>query len=142
MVKGIRHIGLVVQDVQKAISFYQDLLGFKVFWDRIEEGPFIETISALSFLKVRTIKMRSENGSVLELLCYDPSAGRTVKKLSQSGFSHLALTVDDLDGMFHSLKGENVEFLSPPQISPDKKAKVSFCKDFEGNFLELVQELG
>ncbi len=141
MIKGVRHIGLVVNDAQKALLFYQDFLGFTVYWDRVEEGTFIETLSGVSPLKVRTVKMKSGNGCVLELLCYDTQSCFSVKKLFHSGFSHFALTVEDLDGMFVFLKEKGVEFVSPPQVSPDKKAKVSFCRDFEGNHLELVQDL-
>lgn len=141
MIKGIRHIGLVVEDAEKALSFYRDLLGFKVYWDKIEEGDFIETILAASPLRARTIKMKSADGCVLELLCYDSSFRPSAQKLCRSGFSHIALTVDDLDDIFVFFKEKGVEFLSQPRISPDGKAKVSFCRDFEGNFLELVQEL-
>lgn len=141
MIKGIRHVGLVVEDAERALSFYRDLLGFKVYWDEIEEGDFIETILASSPLKVRTIKMKSANDCVLELLCYNSYSCSPNQKLRHSGFSHIALTVGDMDDIFVFLKEKGVKFLSEPRISPDKKAKVSFCRDFEGNFLELVQEL-
>jgi len=142
MIKSIRHIGLVVRNTEKALSFYRDFLGFKVYWDKIEEGSFIETITGLSRVKVRTIKMQSLNGCVLELLYYEAYPGPSpVKELQQAGFTHMAITVGDLDKAFVTLKEKGVDFLSLPQISPDNKTKVVFCRDLEGNFLELVQEL-
>ena len=141
MIKGLRHIGLVVKDAQMALSFYQELLGFKVDRDKIETGIFIESILAMPSVKIRTIKMKDGNGCVLELLCYDTPALIPSKTLSQSGFTHIALTVEDLDGICIFLKRKGVEFLSSPHVSPDGKAKVVFCRDFEGNFLELVQDL-
>lgn len=141
MIKGIRHVGLVVEDIEKALLFYRDILGFKVYWDKIEEGDFIETISHTPSLKLRTVKMKSADGSVLELLSCNQRSSLPVKKLYQTGLSHMALTVEDLVSVFSVLKEKGIKFLSVPQVSPDGKAKVSFCRDFEGNFLELVQEL-
>ena len=139
-IQMIRHVGVVVEDVEKELLFFRDLLGFEVYWDKIEHGVFIETILKIPSVRVRTIKMRSKNGCALELLRYDTSFS-SEKKICQTGFTHIAITVLDLDQTYRFLKEKNIEFLSEPKISPDKKAKVAFCRDPEGNFLELVEEL-
>ncbi|VVB63242.1 Metallothiol transferase FosB [uncultured archaeon] len=140
MIKNIRHVGVVVDDVERALSFYRDLLGFEVFWDKVEQGEFVETVLNITSVRVRTIKMRSDNGCVLELLHFGQNPPAT-KSIRQNGLTHIALSVIDIDQTYSLLKENKIEFLSAPQASPDKKAKVSFCRDFEGNFLELVQEL-
>ena len=146
MIKGIRHIGLVVEDVEKALLFYQDFLGFKIYWDKIEKGSFIETISAISPLSVRTIKMKSANGCVLELLCYDScSRSSYEKKLCQAGFAHMAITVDDIDGIFVFLKEKGVRGLHFGTFSEEAKnffLKSGFTVLFQGKRTYLESYLG
>ena len=39
------------------------------------------------------------------------------------------------------MKKENIEFINKPIITLDNKAKVAFCKDPNGCFIELVELL-
>ena len=57
------------------------------------------------------------------------------------GCIHLAITVDDVEQTVKILQGSGVTFLSSPMLSDDGKAKVCFCRDPEGNYLELVEEI-
>lgn len=142
MVKGLRHAGLVVKNVNKALYFYGELLGFTILNDQLETGTFIAHILGMPGVEVRTIKMRCGNDGVLELLCFDrlsPVAG--IKKLTRCGFTHIALTVKNLDELHMKLIGSGIQFISYPSVSGDNKAKVAFCRDLERNFIELVQEL-
>ena len=36
MIKGVRHTGIVVNEIENAIKFWVKLLGFKVLIDQIE----------------------------------------------------------------------------------------------------------
>lgn len=36
---------------------------------------------------------------------------------------------------------DSIEFISPPQVSPDSYAKVAFCQAPEGTYIELVELL-
>jgi len=44
MVKNIRHIGFSIRNEEKALSFYRDLLGFKVVKKAREDENFINKI--------------------------------------------------------------------------------------------------
>ena len=70
MITKIRHTGIVVEDLDKALEFYRDVLEFKVEKSMNERGPFIETILGLKGVVVTTIKMSAPDGSFIELLCY------------------------------------------------------------------------
>ena len=39
------------------------------------------------------------------------------------------------------LKERGIEFNCPPTLSVNQNLKVTFCRDFEGNFLELTEEI-
>jgi len=142
--KAIRHFGIVVSDIEKSLYFYRDLLGLKIKIDALEEGNFINTISGLKNIKVRTVKMLADKGDTLiEFLWYKshPRKRRKNNDIYNIGASHPAFTVENLDYEYKRLKGKGVKFNSPPQISPNGKAKVAFCHDPDGNPIELVEEL-
>lgn len=140
--KAIRHFGIVVTDMEKSLEFYRDLFRLKVKADAIEEGPFIDAISGLENVKVRTVKMSADEGDTLiELLCYesDKRERRENNEIPNVGASHPAFTVDNLDYEYEKLKKNGVKFNCPPQISADGKAKVTFCQDPDGVLVELVE---
>ena len=141
--KTIRHTGIVVSDLEQALHFYRDLLGLKVVKRMDESGKYIDRISGLKNVKVTTVKLAAEDGNLVELLYYHSYLGRrdAKKDLRRIGISHVAFTVRDLDLEYKRLSKAGVQFNSPPQISPDGYAKVTFCKDPEDNFIELVEEL-
>ncbi len=140
--KAIRHTGIVVKDLAKMLNFYRDVLGFKVKKEMSESGEFTDKILGLRGVKLTTVKMNADDGNLIELLCFGSNAGVPVKKgLEDYGYSHMAFTVENLDREYSRLKVLGVEFNSSPQVSPDNYAKVVFCRDPEGNFLELVEVL-
>ena len=54
--KAVRHFGIVVQDMERALHFYRDLLGLRIKRDMQEEGEFIDTILGLQKVKVHYSK--------------------------------------------------------------------------------------
>ncbi len=142
MVKNIRHTGVVVNDLEASSYFYETLLGFEVVKRMDESGKFIDHISALSDVKVTTVKMASPDGQMIELLKYHSHPrGQKEREICDIGIGHIAFTVDDLDSEYKRLKAKGVEFNADPQLSPDGYAKVTFCRAPEGTFIELVEVL-
>ena len=142
--KTIRHFGIVTNDMEKSLHFYRDLLGLQIKRDMQEEGKFIDTILGLQNVQVHTVKMISQNGDTLvELLEYQSHKGKKREdyRIFDLGASHLAFTVEDVDQEYERLKEQGVSFTCAPQVSPDGKAKVTFCFDPDGVPVELVQEL-
>ena len=72
LIKNIRHLGLVVTDMEKALKFYHELLGLKIQGETEEEGLFIDTLLKQKNSKLKTIKLSSEdNATRLELISYE-----------------------------------------------------------------------
>jgi catechol 2,3-dioxygenase-like lactoylglutathione lyase family enzyme len=143
-VRAVRHIGIVVRDAERSLSFYRDLLGLRVDSDQLEDGGFIETILALPGVRVRTVKLSAPEGPTLvELLEFEDgdSSGDAPPNLRRIGPTHAALTIAGLDSVYARLTGEGVRFLSPPQVSVDGRARVAFCADPDGTLLELVEPI-
>lgn len=141
--KAIRHIGIVVSDLDKALYFYRDLLGLNIVKDMNEQGPFIDRILNLRNVSVRTVKMAAGDGNLVELLHFKSHSAVTEKQkdIYSVGCSHVAITVENLDEEYKRLMKEDIFFNSPPQYSPDGYAKVAFCKDPDGTLIELVEVL-
>jgi len=142
--KIVRHFGIVVSDMEKSLHFYRDVLGLQIQRDMQEQGEFIDTILGLSNVNVRTVKMASENGNTLvELLQYESHTGKRREnyEIFDLGASHVAFEVKDIDEEYKRLKEQGIAFTCEPQISPDGKAKVTFCFDPDGVPIELVEEL-
>jgi len=144
---SLRHVGITVVELERMQNFYCDLLGCKVLKTMEESGEVIDNFSGIKNIRVTTTKMELPNGGILELLKYHSPKGNDValqniyRKIIQIGISHYALTVKDLDSLYEKLVAEEVYFFYPVQTSPDGNVKIAFCKDPEGNILELVEEL-
>lgn len=143
MISAIRHTGLVVTDLDRALHFWCNLLGFKVVKQMAESGPHIDAMMGLEDVHVTTAKLSAPDGCLLELLCFHshPDKPRWEGTPYSTGFTHIALTVEDLDQLVSKLTQEGVSFPAPPQRSPDGYAKVIYAKGPEGVLLELVEIL-
>ncbi len=138
---NIRHSGIVVKNIERATKFYQKYFNFIIVKKMNESGDFIDKVLGYQNLTVKTVKMKT-GSSMLELLEFkNPKSENKDRKINDYGCTHIAITVSDLDKLFKQLKKEGVHFISAPQISEDGAAKVCFCRDHDGTFLELVEEI-
>ncbi|MCL5032959.1 MAG: VOC family protein [Thermotogae bacterium] len=124
MIKGIAHVAYTVSDMEKALHFYCDQLGFqKAFEIRDDEGK-----SWINYIKV------SKN-QFIELFC-----GGKKREVSQNeaGFSHLCLEVDDIQKVAEDLKKKNVVLDIDPKQGKDFNWQC-WIRDPDGNRIELMQ---
>lgn len=140
-----RHIGIPVLNLDIMISFYVNLLGFKIKSNEIEQGDFISHILGVDNCKIHVVKMIAPDGWMLELLLYlninRGESKKDLKMIYDLGNAHIALTVTNIDEAYNYLKLNNIKFISLPKLSSSGKAKVCFCQDPEGNYIELVEIL-
>lgn len=143
MITQIRHTGLVVADLEVALRFWCDLLGFTVARQMDESGPHIDAMMGLKDVRLTTSKLTAPEGGMIELLYFHshPDCPTWTGTPHSTGFTHIAMTVTDIDKICETLKKEGVIFFAPPQFSPDGKVKVTYCKGPEGVLLELVEIL-
>ena len=136
---NLRHVGLIVQDIDKSYELYRDILGFIPKVDQIEKGNFYEHLTGLTSGVARTSKCYSSDGTCIEFIEYQSQkADRRDKGLTSEGFNPNDLTVAHLDSLHDKLISIGLEFINEPKLNPEKTAKVAFCRDFEGNFLGFI----
>lgn len=139
----IRHVGIVVKDLESALEFWCETMGFQVFRKMDESGTHIDNMMCLNDVKVTTVKLGDVNGNLIELLNFTshPDVKSWEGKPHSTGLTHIALTVSDIEGLYCSLRNNVLDFFAPPQESPDGLVKVTYARGPEGIILELVEEL-
>jgi catechol 2,3-dioxygenase-like lactoylglutathione lyase family enzyme len=138
-----RHVGIVVNDLEKSIHFWQELIGFKVVSDNIEPSPYIEELLSLNATNLRTVKFSDNNGFIVELLKFASPSNNSVWQgdLSTTGLTHIALTVENVEQVVNKLNEFSYTSLSKIMKSPNGQVKVVFINGPENLKLELVEVL-
>jgi len=134
-----RHVGIVVKDMSRQREFYEKLLGMEVYYDKIEEGGFINKIVGIE-ASAHILKMGKNGNTIVELLNWSiKTVEADEKSLFNNGLTHFALTVNNIYETYELMLKNNIIFISEPKINDENSAIVAFCKDYEENFIELVQ---
>ena len=143
MITAIRHVGIVVADLEKSLYFWRDTLGFVVSRQMEESGPHIDAMMGLTRVKVTTVKLVAPDGNLVELLYFHSHPDRPNWQGSpfSTGLTHLSMTVDCMEQAVVRLRKCGVLFPNPPQRSPDGKVSVTYAVGPEKVLLELVEEL-
>lgn len=148
MLGAVAHVGITVPDMDKAIAFYQDVLGLKVIGDFSIEGEEIGDMVRVPGTKVRSVFLRNEDdrhSAPVELLHFSESAregGQPYEGVTHNGITEIAFWVKDIDQTYEALRSHGVEFYSPPKtftLDGYGTAKAVYCKDPFGTTLELMQ---
>lgn len=140
----IRHIGIVSQNIESSLAFYCDLLGGHIARKMEETGSFISSILGQQNVEVTTVKLNLPEGTAqIELLSFlSPQAQGQPATLFSNGLTHFALTVNKLEDLYQRMRQKNISFITEPKLSEDGGAKVCFCQDPNGVYIELVELIG
>jgi catechol 2,3-dioxygenase-like lactoylglutathione lyase family enzyme len=152
-INGIHHVSLTVPDMQQALHFYRDALGFEqmveVHWP--PQGASAEDETTALLKKIHEINGDDEVEISLAILkvgnaCLELFEFRKPKspplgpphRTNVCGIRHFALDVSDLDDLYPRLLAAGVRFHAPPQHSP--QVITTYGRDPFGNVIEF-QEL-
>jgi len=130
-VKSINHVAVVVDDLDKSLSFWRDALGIELH--ELREVPTEN--SQVAFLPLA--------GSEVELVKPTKDDSGIAKFLAKRGpgMHHICLEVDDIDGMLSRLRLKNVRLINEqPRIAADGKKYAFIHPESTGGVLvELYQ---
>lgn len=148
MISSIRHIGIVVRDLDESLKFYQDTLGLSVYRRHEDKADkFMDKLVGIDNVRLEWVKLAIPKGGLIELLQYhshpdqDVFKDRTMFPANKLGCSHISLTVDDLSLLYDKLIKNGYTCNSEPLLSPDGKVKILYCHDPDGTILELIEDL-
>src|ERR1700730_1985766 len=147
MLGPVAHIGITVRDMEKALAFYQGVLGMEKLGDATFSGTEASRLTRIPGTVLRAVYLRGGvgiKGPPLELLHFvEPGtgSGEPYARLNNPGITEVAFTVEDIEHVYSELNGEGVEFYSPPQLFEfgGYRAKAVYFYDPDGTTLELIQ---
>ena len=116
---GLHHVSLLVSDLQRASSFYINVLGLE------EDTSRPEMAFPGMWLKI--------GAQQIHLLCFDKTASGTGSKHPGCD-SHCALSVSDISKVEEIMKRAEV----PYHMSKSGR-RALFCRDPDGNGIEFVE---
>jgi len=124
----IRVTGVYVDDQEKALRFYTEVLGFVKKTD-FSNGPY-------RWLTV--VSPEDPDGVELQLALNDNPAARAYQQaMFQQGQPAVMLFTDDVKGDYERIKARGAEFTMPPtQVTGSTIAKM---KDTCGNLIQISQ---
>lgn len=133
----IHHTGLVVTDLQEALSFYRDVLGFDMVEEFTLSGDGIGTAIGVDGVSGDFVHL-DVDGSRLELIEYEP-AGEDARPgaINQTGATHLGFEVEDIDSFYAELPDDAEPISGPQEIGIG--VEVLFFSDPDGNFVEVLE---
>jgi catechol 2,3-dioxygenase-like lactoylglutathione lyase family enzyme len=151
---GVSHIELTVQDFERSMHFYHDLLGLRVLQEgttdqafpntgqlRIYEQPHRQFRFAVLHYSTEPAPYGLSGAPIIVLLSPlgAPPNGTSIK-VDQIGITHLGLWVHGLDALYEDLKGQGVRFLEPPHTlmtTPEGTVRAAFSQDPDGIIIQL-----
>lgn len=139
----IRHTGIVVRDMNTALTFYEGL-GCELYSRELETGPFIDVVVGIDQVKVETAKLRVGEQSVVELLQYHSHPdNKPIEKAKSNrlGCSHIAFTVTDIESACERIRQLGGSIVNEPKCNVAGTVRVAYAHDLEGVLLEIVEEL-
>ena len=144
MLKSFYHTGFVVEDLEKSVAFYADVLGMRIATRMERQGETINQILGFPNAHVKGAFLDKEEGHQLELLQYiSPTGGRANFERNDLGASHLAFFVEDLDRFYEETSQRGLTYFNPPTALRDEAGKVvrkiAYSQDPDGNWLEFIE---
>lgn len=145
-VKQVGRIGITVKDLDNAVRFYTEVLGFESINEREYTGAAYEALEGIFGLHTRVAILQLGDEQI-ELIDYLTSGGRTIPEVQHANdlfFQHIAIVVSDMDKAFAQLQKYNVEFVStapqtlPETIPPAAGVKAFYFHDPDNHNLELI----
>lgn len=143
-VVGAWHTGFQVADLDRALAFYRDLLGFEEVWRRAVDSEYIQTLVGYPGVEIHQALLKIPGTDHhLELLDYRNVDRSPVDTgTANPGTAHICLLVEGLAPMYERLSTAGVVFISPPvvpTVGPNQGRLVAYMCDWDGIRVELVQ---
>jgi catechol 2,3-dioxygenase-like lactoylglutathione lyase family enzyme len=149
--RGIHHVGISVPDLDKARTFYLDLLGGVEVGAPLEwqDNPFIDAVIGLKDSAARQFMCRLGNThiEVFEYLAPRSAPQEPDRGVNNYGYTHMGVQVEDIQACCERLTAAGIRIHTPPAMEgitvlPDGRKTgyaATYCRDFFGNVFEIME---
>ena len=129
----IHHVGISVADLDRAMIFYKDIMGFNVKMNK----TFESMIPGRG--KVTCVFLGDDNGNQMEIIYEHARAGRQYGPGERH--PHVCIKVDDLEKKIDDIKRKGAKVIVQPTkpLFRDDVVLNAFIEDPEGFRIELYE---
>jgi len=137
MITGIRHTGLVVEDLDQAIEFYGICGAFsEVKRTRIEDTADNRSLFGIENAAAETVELRGTLGGLVLTKFDVPASGDDPRHVYSAGIRHICLQTPISDIYYNAMCKAGAGTHSAPSGLGTGNSYV-YIRDLEGNLLEL-----
>ena len=115
--ESIDHIGVAVEDLEAAISLYEETLGMPLVHRETVEEQGVEAV---------LLDVGDGHVELLRPLGEDTAVGKFLAKKGP-GLHHVAYAVEDIEAALASLKENGVELIDETPRTGIRNSRVAFC---------------
>jgi glyoxylase I family protein len=141
----VGHIGVCVSDMERALAFYCDLLGFRPLTQVQVNDALSAKLLRLPGVDQRTAFVERDGVRLALFALRTPpvhNAGR-IRDMNEAGMVALMLRVDDLDATLATMRKAGVRVLDETRVDhPAYGSKLVFVTDPDGMLVELIEVPG
>ena len=144
---ALNHVGLSVPDLDAALAWYQEVLGFRPLTPPTEMraddpglGPALEAMLGKGVKAFRMAHLTMGNGVGLQVFEFlEPRAERYADGEApwRGGFTHICVTASDIEGLARKIEEHGGESSAVFRSIPGKPYAAAYCTDPWGNVLEI-----
>ncbi len=131
MLERIDHVGVAVEDLEGALSLYQETLGMPLVHRETVESQGVEAV---------LLDVGDGHVELLRPLGPDTAVGKFLERRGP-GLHHVAYSVDDISAALSALAERGVELIDTEPRVGIRNSMVAFChpRSTGGVLTELVQ---
>jgi len=138
------HTSFTVSDIDRTLAFFREALGFEVTSKGPRSPSLIQAITGVEGAEVLIAYVRGPGHSI-ELIQYiKPETRSSVRpQPCDTGFSHIAYDVDDIDAAIQAARDHSVEPIGPVVAidqGPNRGSRVAYLRDPDGITIEFIEK--
>jgi glyoxylase I family protein len=141
MIRGIHHVAVHVNDLDRMVRFYKDAFGFEVVGEGFswKDTPMLDRILDVPGSAAKGIMLRAGT-CYLELFQFTAPPPRSSQPLRpfDKGYTHFCVDVTDIEREYERLKGLGMTFGHSAPLDAGH-VKTIYGRDPEGNVIEIQQ---
>lgn len=145
MVLRLDNVGIVVEDLDAAIRFFEEL-GLRLDGRGMVEGEWAGRVTGLPGQRVEIAMLRTPDGhgcvELSRFLAPDVVADHRTAPVNSLGYLRAMFAVDDLDDTLERLAPYGTELVSSEVVQYETAYRLCYVRGPEGILLGLAQPLG
>ena len=138
------HTGITVSNLERALAFWRDVLGFELSHRAHQRGEMAEQITGVKGAELKLAVLKTPSGHKIELLEYLSPSDRKNVHLGPSdvGHVHVALVIDNLEAVLKRIAASGWNAAGKPQTltkGPNSGKRVVYVRDPDGTTIEFME---